>query len=151
MLPGAARLLDARHQVWLAAIVPDGHRPLIEEIRSAPTDVFNPEWLGKDPTADPVLAAYFLFHDCDLKTLEWPLTTLQLFAPAALYAEPVALAASIPSTCVVATKDRTLRPEWSRRQAVERLDAGVVEIDTGHCPHVSKPEEIADLLHRLAP
>ena len=89
VLPTVARLLDARRQVWLAAIVPDGRRPLLEEIRSAPTEIFNPEWPGKDPTADPVLAGYFLFHDCDLETLQWALSTLRLFAPSALYAEAV--------------------------------------------------------------
>ena len=54
VLPATARLLDAQRQVWLAAIVPDGRRPLLEEIRSAPTEIFNPEWPGKDPTEDPV-------------------------------------------------------------------------------------------------
>ena len=95
-----------------------------------------------------MLAAYFLFHDCDLESLQWALTTLRLFAPAALYADPVALAAHNPSAYVVATRDRTLRPQWCRRAAIERLGAEVVEIDAGHCPHVSRPAEFASLLGR---
>jgi pimeloyl-ACP methyl ester carboxylesterase len=150
ILPGAATLLNASHQVWLAAIVPDGQRGLLEEIRSAPTEVFNPEWLGKDPTSDPVLAAYFLFHDCNLETLQWGLTTLRLFAPSSLYADPVPLAPKIPSTYVVAAQDRTLRPEWCRRAASTRLSAALVTIDSGHCPHVSHPDEVAGVLESVA-
>lgn len=149
VLPAAARLLHARQQVWLAAIVPDGRRPLVEEIKSAPTEIFNPEWPGKDPTADPVLAGYFLFHDCDLETLQWALSTLRLFAPSALYADAMTLLPSIPSTYVVAARDRTLKPNWCRRAAQQRLGAAVIEIDAGHCPHVSQPVQVADILDRL--
>jgi len=122
----------------------------LKEMRSIPTDIFNPEWLGKDPTADPVLASYFLFHDCDLDTLQWALTTLRLFAPSALYADTVALLPRIPSTYIVATGDRTLRPDWCRRAARQRLGAEIIDIDAGHCPHVSRPHQVADILDRLA-
>lgn len=146
VLPGAARALRASQQVWLAAIVPDGRRPLIEEMAVAATAIFNDEWLGKDPTRDSVLAAYFLFHDCNLATLQWALTTLRLFTPARLYRTAVPLAGETPSTYIVCSRDRTLRPDWCREQAGSRLDARVLEIDAGHCPHVSRPEELADLL-----
>lgn len=150
VLPSAARLLDARRQVWLAAFVPADGRAMLEEIRSAPTDIFNPEWLGQDPTADPVLASYFLFHDCDLETLQWALSTLRSFAPSALYTDPVALLPGVPSTYIVAVGDRTLKPDWCRRAAQQRLGAEIIDIEAGHCPHVSKPEQVADILDRLS-
>lgn len=91
ILPVAARRLNARRQVWLAAYVPDGHRSLRDDVSPAPSEVFNPEWLGKDPTIDSVLAAHFLFHDCNLETLQWAVTTLRLFNPKRIPLEPVAL------------------------------------------------------------
>lgn len=150
LLPAAARLLGAQRQVWLAAAIPDGQRSLLEEVSAAPTDVSNAEWLGKDPTKDPVLATYFLFHDCDLATLQWALSTLQLFRPARAYREPVDLAPEIPSTYVVCAQDRTVKPDWSRRAAAQRLRADIVEIDAGHSPHVSRPNELADVLDKLS-
>lgn len=150
LLPTTARALGARRQVWLAAFVPDGRRSLVEEVRAAPTEVFNPEWLGADPTSDPVLAAYFLFHDCDLESLRWALTTLRLFRCERLGAEAVEPAPDIPSTYVVASRDRTLRPEWCRREAVRRLAADLVELDAGHCPHVSRAADLAAILDGLA-
>jgi imidazolonepropionase-like amidohydrolase len=71
LLPAAARALDARHQVWLAAWVPGAEASLDQEVRRDPAAVFNPDWLGKDPTDDPAVATEFLFHDCDAETLEW--------------------------------------------------------------------------------
>ncbi|TDC74728.1 alpha/beta hydrolase [Actinomadura sp. 7K507] len=150
ILPAVARRLGAARQVWLAAFVPDGKRGLLEEVSAVPEEVFNPEWLGKDPTSDPESAAHFLFHDCDPDTRRWALTTLRLFVPQRPYREPVALAPGIPSTYVLATADRTLRPEWCRRQAAARLGAEIVEIEAGHCPHVSRPEEVAAILGRAA-
>jgi pimeloyl-ACP methyl ester carboxylesterase len=150
VLPAAARRLDARRQVWLAAYVPDGRHSLSEDVSPAPGEVFDPEWLGKDPTTDPVLAAHFLFHDCNLETLQWALTTLRLFNPKRIPIEPVALAPEIASTYIVATGDRTLRPEWCRRVATSRLDAEIIDIDSGHCPHVSQPDELAAILNQVA-
>jgi hypothetical protein len=48
--------------------------------------------------------------------------------------------------CIVPTGDRTLRPEWMRGAARERLGVEAVEVSTGHCPHVSQPEAIASVL-----
>lgn len=78
VLPALAERLDALHQVWLAAAVADysGGRSLLQEMRADPMRVFTTEWAGVDPTADPVLATYFLFHDADLATLRQALPTV---------------------------------------------------------------------------
>jgi pimeloyl-ACP methyl ester carboxylesterase len=49
---------------------------------------------------------------------------------------------------IVAAADRTLRPEWLRQAARQRLGRQPVEVSAGHCPHVSQPEAIADILVR---
>jgi pimeloyl-ACP methyl ester carboxylesterase len=53
-----------------------------------------------------------------------------------------------PSTYVLPTGDRTLTPAWMRRAATERLRTDPVEVPGGHCPHVSRPEQVAALLDR---
>lgn len=47
---------------------------------------------------------------------------------------------------ILPTGDRTLRPGWMRQAARQRLGTQPVEVNTGHCPHVSQPEVIADFL-----
>jgi len=70
--------------------------------------------------------------------------------PERAYREAVELSPAIPSTYVVGAQDRTIKPQWSRQEAGRRLSDDVVEIDAGHCPHVSRPDGLADALGRLA-
>ncbi|UMP00322.1 alpha/beta fold hydrolase [Amycolatopsis sp. EV170708-02-1] len=144
LLPAIAEALDARALVWLAAYIPDfaGGRSLRDEAR----DVLEPDWIGVDPAADPAKASEFLFHDCDPETERLALDSLRLFDPAVLATHPAGTAPEIPSTVIVPTRDRALRPEWLRRAARERLGVTAVEIDAGHCPHMSRPAEICGIL-----
>jgi hypothetical protein len=150
LLPAAARTLAARHQVWLAAWVPDPEAGFVEDTGRNLQAAFNPDWIGKDPTEDDAVAAAFLYHDCDDATLEWALSTRRLFLPSAVWGERLALAPEIPSTYVVAANDRTIRPEWQRRMARERLGVAPIELPTGHCPNVSQPDRLAELLVEVA-
>jgi pimeloyl-ACP methyl ester carboxylesterase len=147
LLPDAARALRARHQVWLTAWVPDQEASLVQEVAASGGEtIFNPDWIGKDPTSDPAIAAEFLFHDCDTQTLTWALTSLRLFFPRAAYQSRVPRAERISSTYIAASADRTIRPEWQRHAARERLGIESVEIAAGHCPHVSQPKALAEIL-----
>jgi pimeloyl-ACP methyl ester carboxylesterase len=126
--------------------VPDPGASFNEEVAEHAHEAFDPGWIGKDATADAAAAAHFLYHDCDRASLEWALTTRRLFLPLAAFDERIPLVDEIPSTYVVAAYDRTIRPDWQRRMARERLRVEPVEISTGHCPNVSRPELLADVL-----
>jgi hypothetical protein len=149
LLPAAARALQACHQVWLAAWVPDPEASFFEEIDRHPRAAFHPDWIGKDPIEDDAVAAAFLYHDCDEATLEWALSTRRLFLPLGVYGQRLSLAPEIPSTYIVAAHDRTIRPGWQRRMARERLGVEPLEIPSGHCPNVSRPDRLAELLADL--
>ena len=114
-------------------------------------ETFNEDWIGKDPSTDTDVAIEFLYHDCDEETIRWALTTRRLFLPEAVYDERIPLDDAAPSTYIVAAQDGTIRPEWQRRMARERLHVEPVEMATGHCPHVSQPERLADMLIRACP
>jgi hypothetical protein len=146
LLPATARALDARHQVWLAAWVPDPEASLVEDTSRHARAAFNPDWIGKDPTEDDAVAAAFLYHDADDTMLDWALSTRRLFLPLGVYRQRLPLAPEIPSTYIVATSDRTIRPEWQRQMARERLGVDPIEIPSGHCPNVSQPDRLAEIL-----
>jgi hypothetical protein len=150
LLPATARALEARRQVWLAAWVPDPEVSFTEDTGRNLQAAFNPDWVGKDPTTDDAVAAAFLYHDCDDATLEWALSTRRLFLPRAVFGERLSLAPEIPSTYIVAAHDRTIRPGWQRQMARERLGVEPVELPTGHCPNVSRPDRLAELLLEVA-
>lgn len=150
LLPAIAEATEASAVVWLAAYVPDlaNGQSMAEDIKAHRDAMFHPDWLGVDPASDPKLAEHFLFHDCDQQTRRWALGTLRLFnpGPAVYQHSPAPLASTIARSFIVPTGDRTLRPEWMRQAALQRLDVQPVEVDAGHCPHVSQPETIAAIL-----
>lgn len=147
LLPALARRLDAAHQVWLAAGVPDyaGGRSLFAELHAKREVVFNPEWLGIDPTSDGALATYFLFHDADLAALRQGLATLRFTDLSGAYAEvPDEDPARLPSTYLLPRDDRTLRPSWMVHAARERLGVEPVELAGGHNLYAARPGLIAE-------
>ncbi|BBZ10679.1 hypothetical protein MBRA_08740 [Mycobacterium branderi] len=149
LLPSIAAALDAVAVVWLAAYIPDfvNGRSLVEEIHTEPAKLFHPEWVGIDPIRDPDAARHFLFHDCNPGVQDWALGTLRAFIPAAGYQhKPGLRRPAAASTVIAPTRDRTLRADWIREAAVERLGVQPVLVDAGHCPHVSQPETVADIL-----
>lgn len=154
LAPAVGRRLGARHLVWLGAVIPDfGGGSFGEEVARDSRGMFGAEWheWTRPPAAVPVETAYFLFHDCDLATLRWAMTTVRLFSPRSAFGAPADPAApAIPGTYVLPTLDRTLAPTWMAAAARDRLGVEPVEIEAGHCPHVSRPGEVADLLDTVA-
>jgi len=150
LLPAIAEAVGAVAAVWLAAYLPDfaGGQSMVDDIKARRDAMFHPDWLGVDPTADRQLALRFLFHDCDPQVQQWALGTLRLFnpGPAVYQHSPVALPAGIARVAIVPVADRTLRPEWLREAARQRLAVEPMPINAGHCPHVSQPEMLADIL-----
>jgi Alpha/beta hydrolase family len=51
----------------------------------------------------------------------------------------------VPSTYILATEDRAVGQEWSRRRAKE-IGADLIEIEGSHSPFYSRPGELADVL-----
>lgn len=154
LLPAIADVVAPRHLVWLAAVVPDfaGGRSFLAEVNDPAGAVVSPEWhtwtAGLDEAREE--AAYFLFHDCDLETLRWAMTTLRLFRAAAVANAPAAATPpAAPSTYLLPTDDRTLTPTWMRQAARTRLNARLVEFPGDHCPHTSHPTTVTEVLLAL--
>jgi hypothetical protein len=59
------------------------------------------------------------------------------------------LPAGISRAAIVSDADRTLRPEWMHQAARERLGIEPAAVDASHCPHVSQPRILADILTAL--
>jgi pimeloyl-ACP methyl ester carboxylesterase len=150
LLPAIAEATQASAVVWLAAYVPDlaGGHNMAEDIAAHRDAIFHADLLGVDPTSDPDLAARFLFHDCDQPTRQWALGTRALFnpGPAVYQHTPRPLPPAITCSFILPTSDRTLRPDWMRQAARQRLGTQPAEVNAGHCPHVSQPEAVADIL-----
>ena len=101
-----------------------------------------PDWVGKDPTKDHEAAIHFLLHDCPPEIVKWALTTLRLMHARRAMTEvfPLGYRPNVPASYIFCREDRTVRPEWARKAARERLGAAAIELPSGHRPHVPGPQ-----------
>jgi pimeloyl-ACP methyl ester carboxylesterase len=148
-LPLIAERWSPRRMVFLAAVVPRPGVSIIEQYRADPS-MFNPAWVGQNPLEDKV-ALDFVFHDCPPDRLDWALSTRLVFYAKRAMEEPCPLRAwpAMPSTYVLCAHDRTITPGWQRKAARELLGVEPVELPGGHCPHISRPEALADVLEQV--
>lgn len=151
-LPLVAAQRSVSHLVFLAALIPQIGKSFRDQMQAAP-DIFCPDWIGKDPTKDEALAMHFLFHDCAAEIAQWALSTRSLMYVRQALVEvcPMERWPDVASSYILCQQDRTLRPEWWQHTVPERLGAAAIELPGGHCPHVSRPGELADVLAGLAP
>ena len=149
-LPLVAKKRPVRRLVFLAAVIPQIGKTFYDQINEN-KNMLNPDWIGKDLTTDEQLALQSLFDDCSPEVSKWALTTLHMrFArQAMLEVCPLRVWPAVPSSYILCLEDRTVRPDWCRRAARERLNVQPIELPGGHCPHVSRPRELAETLVAL--
>jgi pimeloyl-ACP methyl ester carboxylesterase len=142
--------------VFLAAVIPEPGRSIRQQFNED-SSMFAPEWIASsarwfDDSQKESLSREFLFHDCDPEALPWALSTLEPIDTSGLVVQPSPLARwpETPGATIVARGDKTLAPEWIRRQSRRTLGVEAIEVESGHCPHMSRPREIADILEWLA-
>jgi len=147
-------LIPCNVRVFLGALIPEPHKSVRDQLVADPT-MLPPGWIAtgvrwRDPANREPLAREWLFHDCDETILPWALTTVDAMSTNALAGEPSPFEAWPPGrdVVIIPTADRTISPAWMRRRAGE-IGAEVVEVDAGHCPHVSCEEEVAEILARI--
>lgn len=88
--------------------------------------------------ADPATAAAALARGRD--QADEPLTTPW----------PLAQWPAVPTRYLLCRDDRVFPAEWARAHARDRLGIAADEMDGGHMPYVSRPEELAERLHEYA-
>ena len=122
----------------VAALVRDGYTAYADEL---PPDLLR-RWV------DDVLARQILYADCDDGAASAAIERLRPQAQTP-YDEPCVLDAlpRTPCTYVVCGEDRLVNPDWSRRIANERLGADLIELPGSHSPFLSRPNELAAVLH----
>jgi pimeloyl-ACP methyl ester carboxylesterase len=143
-----------RRLVYLAAAMPDAD----EEVLSALISSCTPEFMagvafGPDGRGgfDPDTAKKVCFQQASPDVADWAASQLR---PMAMGAEgsPVLDGVgwhSIPSIYVVSSEDRSIRPEEQRRWAGARATE-TIEVPFDHCPQISHPREVAEILRRSA-
>lgn len=110
---------------------------------------------GEPPVAVMAVAASRqALYECCAEHVAASAIARQLPQPVAPFATPVSIPPAaldrINKYYVLCTRDRAIQPALQRRMSTENACADVVEIDTDHTPHLSRPNELAAALDRFA-
>jgi pimeloyl-ACP methyl ester carboxylesterase len=147
--PGVQRL------VYLAAVMPDVGEDVMNDLVSCGTPelmagvVISPD--GRAMGLDPEVAKKVVFQQASPEVADWAVTQMRLMSMGTGEAPALEAAGwhSIPSTYVVCNEDRSIRPEVQRRWADTRA-TDTIEVPFDHCPQLSHPKELADILALVA-
>jgi pimeloyl-ACP methyl ester carboxylesterase len=152
VLPILGDRLDVASEIYIADFTSKISQSFLDRILFG-EEIFEPTWVdgyqglirSKDPLATHRhFLDHHLFHDCcaDAADVYWKKSELPL---------EVICSSSNRSELhprnihyLVCAADRTVRPEWQRQAASLLPAATATEIESGHCPHISKPSELAE-------
>jgi hypothetical protein len=146
LIPLVPTLVPVEELVFICGALPDIGRSLVDQIDH--DGVLTDEWMADPGPSTEAAARRFMFNDCDYATARWGLTTVRIFNPPRVYEEvnpPRAMARG--------------SGHLHRRDARPHHPAGVVKTSrartprcdayrdrSGHCPQVSMPERLAELM-----
>jgi pimeloyl-ACP methyl ester carboxylesterase len=118
----------------------------LEQFHSEP-DMYEPASVGKDYSDEAVLR-HFFFHDCQPDVTQWALSKSRSQQSMAYIFEtnPLKALPSVERKYIVCTDERIISPTWSRYAARKRLGVDAIELASGHCPHLSRPDLLASVL-----
>jgi pimeloyl-ACP methyl ester carboxylesterase len=139
-----AALVDGKKRVYLGGLLPvteeESLVPFVDGFAQFVRDELDRSYW---PDADTCARCMYP----DLRREESDRAYAQLRPQARLANEGASLC---PDDIVIVTsRDAAIDPEWQRRMA-RAYGARIIELDSGHSPFLTQPDELADLLNAIA-
>lgn len=158
VVPLVAARRPVRRLVFLAAFLPKPGATMNEQRAAEPIDGrFAPttaEWtdLGDDVwMVGPNTAREIFFHDAPPDVAAWAIDRLRPQAYAVMNeVTPLPAWPDVDRATIVCTDDHAINPDWVRSASRDRLGVDAIEIAGGHSPFLTRPSELAAVLHALA-
>jgi pimeloyl-ACP methyl ester carboxylesterase len=157
VIPLVAGRQPVSRMVFLAAFLPRPGVSAMDQRQSEPIDSpITPqtaEWtdLGDGVwMVGPNTARELFFQDASADVAKWAIGQLRPQSYRVMTeASPLVEWPSVPSSYIVCRDDHALNPDWARQAARERLGVEAAELDGGHSPFLTRPAELAEVLHKL--
>ncbi len=149
VIPIVANQRPIRKLVYLAAGIPKVGTSVDERIEQGDeSDMFHPAPQAKGSLQDEAVAMELLFHDCKPDVARWAVSELRDQASRLVFSEvsPIQTMPDVESAYIVCTEDRTFTTAWSKRAAHELLGVEAIALPGGHCPQLSRPIHLAEVL-----
>ncbi len=146
---------DVKRLVYIASAMPDEGEPVLTVLNESSSPDFNDGVQIRDDgllTLDPEVAVRCAFQQSSSDVHgRWRELGTRPMSYGADFNMEVRAAAwkTVPSTYIVCADDRSIRPEAQREWAKARA-TDVLEWPTDHCPQLSHPGKVSELLAGLA-
>lgn len=157
VIPLVAARRPVRGLVFLAAFLPSPGLSANQQRESEAIDGGVPpttsEWtdLGDDVwMIGPNTATEIFYHDLPAPAAHW--ATERLRPQAYRVFQEITPLVSWPDVdchSIVCREDRAINPAWVRTAAHDRLGTEAMEMDGGHSPFLTRPADLAQILHEM--
>jgi pimeloyl-ACP methyl ester carboxylesterase len=158
VIPLVAVHRPVRRLIFLAAFLPSPGMSANEQRAAEPIDSRTPpstaEWSDHGDgvwMVGPGTATEIFFHDAPPELARWASERLRPQAYRVLEeTTPLREWPDVDCRSIVCGDDRAINPAWVRAAAHDRLGTEAVQLPGGHSPFLTRPAELARLLHDLA-
>jgi len=153
--PVVARRRPLTALVYLCGLVPQPGLSFGEQVSAADEPILTiaggreMDEQGRSHWPDPDATARIMYSDLEPEDASWAFERLRPQAQRSQVEPSPKPPAGLRVESIVATEDRMVSPDWSRRVARERLAVAPIEIPTGHFPMITHPELLAGELAKL--
>ena len=157
--PLLAEHIALRGLVYLAAVLRRPGKSLADDRADGLNRDLSPADFGKALKRDDEGLTYWpdaasaagdLFPDASAEVAAWAFSHLRHQKGYWNDRVPRAGWPAVPAVSIVCAEDRAVTPAWSRRVARDWLGVTPIEFPGAHSPHLTRPQELAALLDRLA-
>ena len=135
--------VEARLRVYLGAILPVEN--VYADAFAEGFGGFMRDSRGRSFWPDADVAAERLYPDCSRTQSDWAYAQLRHQAPI----DAVTAAFGRDDVVIATLQDAAVDPDWQVRTGRAHA-ARVIELDSGHFPFLTQPDELADVLSSLA-
>ncbi len=153
-IPLVAARRPVRRLIFLCALLPEPGRSLDDQAAENPAMICPGVGAGQQAhpdgstSWDAASAASTLYPDCPPAIAQWASGQLrrQNWKPA----QEVSPLPDWPATearYILCADDAVISADWARQAAPDRLGTIATELQGGHSPFLSRPAELADVLH----
>jgi pimeloyl-ACP methyl ester carboxylesterase len=155
-LPVIASRTAVCRMVFLCANVPMPGMTYVDYLAEHPDAIIFPnERLEYDDEGRRLvpwpLARELFYSDCDQALAREAHARLVPIATTGFTERcPIDVWPDVPSTYILCVDDRVVGPRWGREVSRARLGGPAIELPGGHSPFLSRPEQLAETLDRVA-
>ncbi len=150
IIPLLANTQPVRKCIYLAPLLPIPEKSIVGRLKADEKDMLLVNALP-NPVTDRASAFKYWLHDCEPDIAYWAASRFRPQSYENILTEitPVTKLPEINSAVILCTNDRIINAKPAENLAKNLLRSQPIAIDSGHCPQLSRPQELALLLMQL--